>query len=404
MAQTAPSTRLKWWVLGLCVLAGMLNYIDRQVISILKPVLQAQFGWSDMDYGHLGTIFQFSAAVSSIGIGYVIDRVGLRRAFPAGVAIWSLACMAHGAANSLAQFMVARVVLAAAETVERPASMKAIAENVPPAERSLAVGIVNMSANFGAIIAPLLVPLIVLSLGWRAAFVLTGSLGIFWLLAWSRVATTVAVPPSVASAGAPDWRELLRERSTWAIVAAKALTDLVWWFLLFWAPDFFHRQFHLDITSAGPPLAAIYGLAALGSLSGGLLPTFLRRLNFSHNAARKLAMLGYALLITPLPLVLQVQDPWQAVLFIGMALFAHQGFSTNIFSIAVEALESDRVATVISLGALAGNTSGMLMLEFTGWVLTHHQTYWPMFAISACVYLLALGVIQVLLPRLEIRI
>jgi ACS family hexuronate transporter-like MFS transporter len=396
-------SRLKWWILALSFLAGTLNYVDRQVIAILKPVLQAEFGWSDQDYGHLGTIFQFSAALTYLGIGYVIDRVGLWRGYAAGVSIWSAACMAHAAASQLAQFMVARVVLAAAEAVQTPASMKAIAEWFPQNQRALAVGIVNTSSNIGAIIAPLLVPFIAIQAGWRAAFLVTGALGFVWLIAWWTVpAQTQGQPVATETPGdRPRLKVLLGLRPTWAIVSAKALTDMVWWFLLFWAPDFLHRQFQLDLKSAGPPLAAIYGLAALGAFTGGLLPTCLLRQGVSANGARKVSMLIYALLITPLPLVLQVSNPWYAVLFIGMALFAHQGFSTNIFAIAVEAFDARSVATVISFGALAGNTSGMLMLEFTGWVLTHHHTYLPMFVISASVYLVALGLIHLLLPQLR---
>ncbi|MEB3237610.1 MAG: MFS transporter [Candidatus Sericytochromatia bacterium] len=396
-------------MLGLVFVAGTLNYIDRQMIAILKPLLQGQFGWTDQQYGHLGTLFQASAALTYLGIGWVIDRVGLRRGYAAGVAIWSAACMAHGAALKLGHFLFARVVLAAAEAVQTPASMKAIAEWFPVRQQTWAVGIVNTSSNIGAIVAPLLVPAVALALGWRAAFVLTGALGFVWLAGWlllpvSRTQRAIEPVPSAeplpaASPEAASWRVLLRQSDTWAVMIAKALTDMVWWFLLFWAPDFLHRQFHLDMKQAGPPLAVIYGLAALGAVSGGLLTTFLMRRGLPGLRARKWAMLFYACLILPLPLALHVTDPWHAVLFVGGALFAHQGFSTNLFALAVDRFQAARVASVISLGALCGNASGMLMLETTGWVLTHLQTYMPMFAVSAVVYLLATGVIHGLVGR-----
>ena len=403
----AAASRLRWWVLGLVFVAGTLNYIDRQMIAILKPMLQGQFGWTDQQYGHLGTLFQASAALAYLGIGWVIDKVGLRRGYGAGVALWSAACMAHGAATRLGHFLLARVVLAAAEAVQTPASMKAIAEWFPVRQQTLAVGLVNTSSNIGAIIAPLIVPAVALAFGWRAAFVATGALGFVWLVGWLLVPARAAAAPVPDPDPAPEapapadasWRALLRLRDTWAVMAAKALTDMVWWFLLFWAPDFLHRQFHLDMKQAGPPLAVIYGMAALGAISGGLLTTALLRRGLPGLRARRLAMLAYACLILPLPLALRVTDPWLAVLFIGGALFAHQGFSTNLFALAVDRFQAARVASVISLGALCGNASGMLMLEATGWVLTHLHTYMPMFATSAIVYLLATGVVHLLMGR-----
>jgi ACS family hexuronate transporter-like MFS transporter len=407
---------MKWVVLALVFLAGTLNYIDRQMIAILKPMLQGQFGWSDLEYAHLGTIFQFSAAVAYVGIGALLDRVGLRRGYTAGVGLWSAACMAHAAALELGHFLIARVVLAAAEAVQTPASMKAIAEWFPVHRQTLAVGIVNTSSNIGAILAPVLVPAVALAWGWRPAFLLTGALGFVWLAAWLALPATPPAPgPHADAATSPSteappvpgrdpasrWSNLLRSRATWGLVVAKSLTDLVWWFLLFWAPDFLHRTYHLNMKQAGLPLAVIYGLAALGAFGGGVLPTALMRRGWSGNVARKGSMLLYACLITPLPLVLQSHDPWVAVGFIGMALFAHQGFSTNLFATAVELFRARRVASVISLGALSGNFCGMAMLEFTGWVLTHHHTYMPMFAISATVYLVALMVLHLLVPDLD---
>jgi ACS family hexuronate transporter-like MFS transporter len=404
----APANPLRWAVLALVFAGGTLNYVDRQVLALIKPVLTAEFGWTDQDFGHLASVFQFSAAVTFLYIGWLLDRFGLRWGYPLGVGIWSLACAAHGAAAQLWHFMVARVVLAAGEAVQTPATMKAIADWFPAQQRTLAVGIANTSPNVGAIIAPLLVPAIVLTWGWRAAFLVTGALGLLWLLGWFALPRTVQAPVgSTPVAEAPaeplNVRALLGQRVAWALLIGKSLTDMVWWFLLFWAPDFLHRQFHLSLKTAGLPLAAIYGLAGVGALTGGLLPTYLMSRGVSLNVARKASMALYGSLIVPLPLVLQVQDPWVAVLFIGGALFAHQGFSTNLFTVAVDAFPGRGVGTVVSLGAFCGNMSGMLMLEFTGWVLTHHQTYMPMFCIAASVYLIALAVLHGLVPRLQAR-
>lgn len=403
----APHLRpLRWVVLGLVFLAGTLNYIDRQVLALIKPVLAEEFGWNDLDFGHLASVFQFSAALTFLYIGWLLDRFGLHRGYPVGVFVWSIACAAHGAATQFWQFLMARIVLAAGEAVQTPASMKAIAEWFPARQRSLAVGIINTSPNIGAIIAPLLVPAIVLTWGWRAAFIGTGALGLLWLVGWAllpRPRHTDPLDDAPETAESVDIRQLLSQKVAWAVLIGKSFIDMVWWFLLFWAPDFLHRQFHLSIKTAGLPLAAIYGLAGIGALTGGLLPTFLMNRGVSLNVARKLSMAFYACLIVPLPLVLQATDPWVAVLFIGGALFAHQGFSTNLFTVAVDAFPGRGVGTVVSLGAFCGNISGMLMLEFTGWVLTHHQTYMPMFCIAASVYLIALGVLHALVPRLEAR-
>jgi ACS family hexuronate transporter-like MFS transporter len=405
-AAPAPANPLRWAVLALVFLGGTLNYIDRQVIALIKPLLSTEFGWTDQDFGHLASVFQFSAAVTFLYIGWLLDRFGLRWGYPLGVGVWSLACAAHGAATQLWHFMAARVVLAAGEAVQTPAAMKAIAEWFPASQRTLAVGIANTSPNVGAIIAPLLVPAIVLTWGWRAAFVATGAMGILWLVGWALLPRT-AQAPIVDTPTAPpprlEVRALLGQRVAWALLIGKSLTDMVWWFLLFWAPDFLHRQFHLSLKTAGLPLAAIYGLAGVGALTGGLLPTFLMARGVSLNVARKASMALYGCLIVPLPLVMQVQDPWLAVLFIGGALFAHQGFATNLFTIAVDAFPGRGVGTVVSIGAFCGNIAGMLMLEFTGWVLTHHQTYLPMFCIAASVYLIALAVLHGLVPRLQAR-
>lgn len=409
-APTAPLRPLRWAVLALVFLAGALNYVDRQVLALVKPLLATEFGWSDMDFGHLAAAFQFSAALTFLYIGWLLDRFGLYRGYPLGVTIWSMACAAHGAATHLWHFLVARVVLAAGEAVQAPAAIKAISEWFPAHQRSLAVGIVNTSPNIGAIIAPLMVPALVIAWGWRGAFIFSGALGVLWLIGWyalpkGKLSTS---PPPAALPERPEdafkVRALLGQRVAWALLIGKALTDMVWWFLLFWAPDFLHRQFHLSIKTAGAPLAAIYTLAAVGALTGGLLPIYLMsRRGVSLNVARKGSMLFYALLITPLPLVLQVSDPWWAVVFIGGALFAHQGFSTNLFTIAVDAFPGKGVGTVVSIGAFCGNMSGMLMLQFTGWVLTHHNTYLPMFVVSASVYLVAVTVLHILVPQLQRR-
>ncbi len=394
---TAGGRRL---LIGLLFVAIALNYVDRQVLALLKPTLEAQFGWSSRDFAHLGSVFQVAAASALLFVGWFVDRVGVRIALGLGVALWSLAGMAHAFASTVQQFVIARTALAAAESVGTPASVKTAAVYLPLKERSFALGLGNTAPNIGAIITPLLIPPLALAFGWRAAFLVTGVLGFAWVIAW-MFGTRHLVPvdaPVASPRRSVDWGALLRDRRSWTIIGAKALTDLVWWFVLFWMPDFFHRVFGMAQGSLGYPIVLIYLLAAAGALSSGwLFPRLLDR-GLSINAARKRSMLFYALLILPMPLALQSGNPWAAALLIGLALFAHQGFSTNIFGLAADIVPTSRVATVIAMGAIAGNISGSAMLELAGWSLDAGHGYWPMFAICAVAYLAALAYIHMLLP------
>ena len=313
--------------------------------------------------------------------------------------------MAHAFANSVTQFVGARVALAVAESVNTPAAVKSAALYLPLKERSFGLGLLNTAPNIGAILTPLLIPPFALAFGWRAAFLVTGALGFVWLIFWYfgtkrlvPVPRDVAPPDLIAPAAKPGMREVLRDRTTWAVVGAKALTDQVWWFVLFWMPDFFHREFGMGQAELGLPIAIIFSMAALGALtSGALFPRLLDR-GLSVNAARKGSMFLYALLILPMPLALFTGSPWAAAGLIGLGLFAHQGFSTNIFGFTADVVPSTRVATVIAAGAVAGNLSGSALLELTGWSLDAGHGYWPMFAICASAYLLALAWIHLVVP------
>jgi MFS transporter, ACS family, hexuronate transporter len=367
---------------------------------LLKPTLEAEFGWSDQDFAHMGSVFQLSAAFALLAVGWFVDRFGVRLAYGLAVAVWSAAGMAHAAASTVSQFVTARGVLAVAESVNTPAAVKAAATYLPLTQRSLGLGLVNMAPNIGAILTPLLIPPLALAFGWRAAFLLTGALGFVWLAFWwlgSRNLQPIIAAPD-AEASRTDWRELLSDRRTWTIVGAKALTDCVWWFVLFWSTDFLVKRFGLTQAEVGVPNAVIFTLAALGALSCGFLfPALLRR-GLSPNAARKGSMLFYAVLVLPVPLALQADSAMTAALIIGLALFAHQGFSTNIFGLAADTVPLGRVASVMAAGGIAGNLTGTGIIELTGWCLSNGVGYWPMFAIAAGAYLSALAFIQVMQP------
>lgn len=395
----------QWLIVGLAFVAIMLNYVDRQIIALLKPLLEQEFGWSNRDYSHMASAFQFSAAVAFLGTGWFIDRIGLRRGFAIGVGAWSLAGMAHAFVATVGGFVTARAALGVAESIGTPAQVKTAATYFPPEKRSLMLGIGNMAANFGAVVAPLSIPPLALWLGWRAAFLIAGGLGLLWVIAWLAV-TPRTEPVSAAAVDAPaqrlPWASLLRDRRQWAIIAAKAFSDQCWWFLLFFMPDLFHRVFGLSQGELGVPIALVYTLAALGSLSGGILPTWLLARGVEMNRARKGSMLLYALLIVPAALVLHVDNAWAAAGLLGLALFAHQGFSTNVFGMTADIFPARMIGTAIGIGAFAGNLSGMAMIEAAGFSLERGYGYAPLLYVCAGSYLVGLLLIQLLVPKLQL--
>jgi MFS transporter, ACS family, hexuronate transporter len=397
---------IRYGLIALIFFGTALNYLDRQVLSLLKPTLEAEFGWDNRHFGHFASVFQIATAVSLLGIGWFIDRFGVRRGYAIAVIVWSFAGLAHGFATSIQQFVAARITLAVAEAANTPAAMKAAATYLPVRERSVGIGVINSASNIGAIVAPLTVPLIAVSFGWKAAFWITGGLGFLWLgFWWVGTRNLPQYRDAVSASGSPlkgaIWGELLRDRRTWAVAGAKVPTDMIWWFMLFWAPDFFKLQFHLDQSQVGNPTAIVFAMAALGAITSGFLfPTLLAR-GINVNRARKGSMLFYALLIVPIPLALIAPNQWVAALIIGMGLFAHQGFSTNVFGITADIVPARQVASVIAIGALAGNLAGAAMQEFTGWALDSGFGYTPMFVMAASAYLVALLWIHIMQPKLE---
>ena len=400
------SATRRWVLLGLLIAAGILNYVDRQVIAVLKPLIETDMGWSDADYGKLASLFQLSAAVAYVGTGWIVDRLGVKWATPAGVFTWSLSAMAHGWAMTMGQFSAARIALGATESMGTPAAVKTIGALFSARLRSVAFGISNGSANLGAIVTPLALPLLAAAAGWRGSFVLVGAAGLVWTVAWLLATRGVtfargpAVKVSVATTAA-GLGVLLGDRRTWGVAGAKALSDQVWWLLLFWAPDFFHRVFHLSVAELGGPLALVYTLAALGSLAAGWIASRLLARGLSINTVRKGMMLVCALLVTPVPLALYMHDPWAAAGLLGLTLAAHQGFSVSVFSTIADIIPKARVGTVTSFGSLCGNLAGMGIVFLAGEILTAGLGYAPLLVIAACSYLAAVAWLHVWLPRLK---
>jgi ACS family hexuronate transporter-like MFS transporter len=391
--------RRRWGIVALVFFAIMLNYVDRQILALLKPTLEAEFRWSDQDYANMLSAFQFSAAVAFLGTGWFIDRVGLRLGFGIGVALWSLAGMAHAFATTVAGFIASRVVLGAAESVGTPAAVKSAATYFTQKERSIALGIGNTAPNVGAIVTPLVIPALAVAFGWQAAFLVAGGLGLVWVVFWFGM----KIAPVVESGARPTpirWVDLLKRRETLAIAVAKVLSDQVWFFMLAWLPDLFHRMFGLPQGTVGLPVALAYTMAAAGALTGGWLPTRLMARGWSVNRARKVTMLIYAVLILPVTLVLLVDSPWSAALLLGLGLFAHQGFSTNLFGLATDIVPARAVGSTIGIAAFCGNMWSIVLIQLAAVSLGYGWGYGPLLAICSVSYLIALGCIQLLIPRI----
>ncbi len=400
---SAQFARRRWWLLGLVIVAGILNLVDRQVISVLKPLIEVDLHWTDADYGKLASLFQLSAALAYLGVGLIVDRLGVKWATPAGVAAWSVAAMAHGWATTLGQFSVARIALGATESMGTPSFVKTLGGVFSARTRSLAFGFSNGVSSIGAIVTPLFLPLMAVGFGWRGSFIFVGALGLAWVAVWLAVTRGMAfakAPPSAARPSLRGLKVLLGDRRTWGIAGAKVLSDQVWWLLLFWAPDFFHRVFGVGVADLGPPLAIAYLGSAIGSVAAGWAGTRLLAMGYSLNTVRKSVMLVCALMVTTIPLALQTHNLWIAAGLLAVTLAGHQGFSVSIFSTIVDITPTSRVGTVTSFGAFCGNLAGMGIVFLAGQILTAHLGYAPLLAIAAVSYLLGLAWLHLWVPRL----
>jgi MFS transporter, ACS family, hexuronate transporter len=404
--------RFRWVICGLLFLGVTKNYMDRQVLGVLKGPLQHEFGWNNIDYGNLVFAFQAAYGVGMLVVGRLIDRLGTRIGYAVAMAFWSLASMGHAIAFSLGGFVAARFALGFGEAGVFPASLKCVAEWFPKKERALATGIFNAGTNVGAIVTPLVVPWIAVHLGWRWAFVLTGSLGFAWLILWLWFYRKPEEHPSctrgereyiqsdlVEPIGKIKWSQLLPHKQTWAYAAGKFMIDPIWWFYLFWIPDYLQREHGLHLTQIGLPILVIYLISDLGSIGGGWLSSTLIRRNFSVNAARKWAMLICALSVLQVAVLFRVSGLWPATLLIGLAAAGHQGFSANLFTLPSDLFPSRAVASVVGIGGMAGAVGGMLIAEIVGHELQWTGSYMVPFLIAASAYLIALLLIHMLSPK-----
>jgi ACS family hexuronate transporter-like MFS transporter len=404
---SAITGRTRWLLFGLVVTAGILNLVDRQIISVLKPMIAQDLGWSDDDYGTLAAWFQGAAAVAFLFTGWIADKIGVKWANSLGVAAWSMAAIAHGWAHSMVQFILCRVSLGATEAMGTPTGIKTIATIFPPSLRSAGFGLGNAANSMGAVLAPLAIPVIALAWGWRGTFIVVGLIGLVWAGLWLLATRRIEFGPAqpVASTtdndAAPVYGPILKDRRTWAIAGAKILSDATWWLLLFWMPDLFNRQFGLSGVDLGPPLAVAYGGAAIGSLIGGIVPARLLARGHDLNRVRKGVLFVSALLVLPVPLALQAEHYWTAVGIMALTLAAHQGFSTNLFALIADVTPHAKVGRVTSFGAFCGNLGGVAIAKIAGLTLAAGLGYLPLFLFASVSYLLGIGWIQLLLPRLK---
>jgi MFS transporter, ACS family, hexuronate transporter len=435
-AVTAPVAGVgsyRWVICFLLFLAATINYIDRQVIGLLKPTLQQQYGWSEIDYADIVFSFQLAYAIGLLLAGGFIDRVGTRIGFAIAVGVWSVAAMAHAEAAtygpavaallgvfglvyapSVAGFIAARFALGIGEAGNFPAAIKAVAEWFPLKERAFATGLFNSGTNIGAVMAPLIVPWITVTYGWYWAFIVTGAIGFFWIALWLPLFGSPEHHPRVSAAElayirsdlAPPaarvpLRALLPHRQTWAFAVGKFMTDPIWWLYLFWVPDFLNRNHGLNLLAVGPPLVAIYLIADVGSIGGGWLSSALIKRGWTVNRARKTAMFVSACAVVPIVFASMATSLWTAVLLVALAAAAHQGWSANMFTLASDMFPRQAVGTVVGFGGMAGAFGGMLIAKLTGYLLETTGSYVPVFLIAGSTYLTALLMIHLLAPRLE---
>jgi ACS family hexuronate transporter-like MFS transporter len=401
----AAADGMRWAALALVFGAAMLNYMDRQALSLLKDPLQQQFKWTESDYAHINSGFQIATIASMLAVGWFVDRVGIRAGYAVGVGGWSLAQMTHVLVTTVTGFFTTRFVLGAFEAVNLPAAVKTVGTWFPGEDRSLALGVMNLAPNIGAVVTPLLIPVILVAWGWQAAFIITGAVGLAWLALWfmlPRPGGLVKASPK----NSPDrnwnaFRRLLADRRTWAITAGKFLTDFVWVFMLFWGPDLLNKMFALDPRTPSWPVALVFLMAGIGSLFAGSLSSWLIVKGRSFNLARKAPMVIAALLAMPVFAVIWAPNVWVAACLLGLTLAAHQMFSTSVFGLATDVFPARMVGLVIGISATLAGFSGLAMNEYTGWVRDQGGDWAPMLALCAFAKLVAVVVVHMLVPDID---
>jgi ACS family hexuronate transporter-like MFS transporter len=410
-------TSYRWRICALLFIANTINYMDRQVLSFLAPMLQTKIGWNEAQYGYIVVAFQLAYAIGLLSVGGIIDKIGVKLGYAISIGVWSLASMSHALARTALAFGTSRFFLGLGESGNFPAAIKTVAEWFPKKERAFATGIFNSGTSVGAILVPLSVPWIVDHLGWQAAFLFTGGFSLLWVILWLTTYKSPDVEPRVNAAELAHirsdagetttsvripWLRLLGYRQCWAVLIGKFLTDPVWWFLLFWLPKYFSTRFHLKLEGLAGPIMVIYIVACVGSIFGGWLPAIWLRMGLSVRAARRGAMLSCALCALPITMVGHMSGLWSVVAVISLACAAHQGWSANIFSLCSDLFPRAAVASVTGIAGFGGAVGGMLAAYMVGLVLQYFHTYANIFLVAGMAYLTAWIVIQYLTRQPEI--
>ena len=406
----------RWRICALLFFATSINYVDRQVLGILAPGLQKIYGWTESDYGLIVTSFQVAYAIGFLFMGNLMDRIGSRVGYMISILFWSLSAAAHAFVKTPLGFGICRFGLGIGEAGNFPAATKVAAEWFPMQERSFVTGIFISGSSIGAMIAPLVVPLIAIHFGWRWSFIFTALLGLIWLVFWYSIYRAPREHPKLASAelayiktSQPEvvekvpWKQLFKFRETWAFAIGKFLTDPVFSFFFFFLPKFFYSGFGVHLDKIGPPLLVIYLMSDVGSIGGGWLASTLLKKGWSVNASRKFTMLIAALAVLPVYFASQTQHLWVAVGLIGLALAAHQAWSANILTLPSDIFSQKEVASVVGIGSTFGAIGGTFGATAAGFLLQSTGSYVPLFVTAGFVYLLALAVLQVLVPRIQFR-
>jgi MFS transporter, ACS family, hexuronate transporter len=400
----------RWTICALLFIGTTINYIDRQVLGILAPLLQTEINWSESEYGWIVSAFQVMYAVGFLIFGWFIDKYGTKIGYGISITIWSIAAMAHALAKTPFGFGVARAGLGFGESGSFPASIKTIAEWFPQKERAFAIGIFNSGTNIGALTAPVIVPWLTVTYGWQSAFIATGAIGFVWLIGWILIyekpeqkkrlsaAELLYIQSDVQETSSIKipWIQLLKYRQTWAFMAGKFLTDPIWWFYLFWLPKFLYKTYGLSLTDLGLPLIVIYMMISVGSIGGGWMSSFMIRRGTAVMKSRELVMILCGVCVLPIIVASHASNLWFAVLLIGLAAAAHQGFAANLYALISDMLPKRVVASVTSLGGVAGSISGILFSIFVGYILKWTGSYILPFLIAAPTYLIALGIIHII--------
>ena len=419
----SPIGNQRWIVVALLFFATTINYIDRQVIGLLKPTLEVEFGWSEKDYANIVMAFTAAYALGLLVFGRIIDRIGTKMVFSISIVFWSIAACLHGVVKTTFGFGVARAALGLGESGNFPAAIKTVAEWFPKKERALATGIFNSGANIGAVFAPILVPTILALYGWQEAFIITGAIGFVWLIFWlyyyeiptRHKKVTEAELAHIHSDNEEDtsnekpitWGTLFRVRQTYVFIAGKLLTDPIWWFFLFWLPSYFSTSFNLDLKKPGWPLVIIYMATSIGSIGGGYLSSYFIQKGWPVYKARKTAMFIFALCVLPIMSAKYATNMWVAVALISLAAAAHQAWSANIFTVASDMFPKKAISSVVGIGGMAGSIGGVLFPIFVGYILeTYRQLgdstagYNIIFFVCGLMYMLAWAVMHFISPKM----